>query len=119
MTYENRGVFGLNLKHWSDREGSRARIVTPLRGLLQSGVIRPVVNSTFPFHRAADAHRRLMAGANIGKVLLIPTRLEALGGPVLTPRRPLSKAGCGWGSAEAHRRRQASDTRPSRGSCSA
>jgi NADPH:quinone reductase-like Zn-dependent oxidoreductase len=72
MMYENRGVFGLNLKHWSDREGSLARIVTPLRELLQSGVIRPVVDSTFPFDRAADAHRRLMAGGNIGKVLLTP-----------------------------------------------
>jgi NADPH:quinone reductase-like Zn-dependent oxidoreductase len=49
-----------------------ARLLTPLRDLLQSGVIRPVVDSTFPFDRAADAHRRLMSGANIGKVLLTP-----------------------------------------------
>lgn len=72
MMYENRGVFGLNLKHWWDREGNLARILTPLRELLQSGVIRPVVDSTFPFDRAADAHRRLMSGANTGKVLLTP-----------------------------------------------
>jgi NADPH:quinone reductase-like Zn-dependent oxidoreductase len=72
MMYENRGVFGLNLKHWWDREGNLARILTPLRELMQSGVIRPVVDSTFPFHRAADAHRRLMAGGNVGKVLLTP-----------------------------------------------
>lgn len=56
MMYENRDVFGLNLKHWSDREGNLARIV-----------IRPVVDSTLPFVGAADAHRRLMAGGNIGK----------------------------------------------------
>lgn len=73
MMYENRGVFGLNLKHWSDREGSLARITTPLRELLQSGVIRPVVDSTFPFDHAADAHRRLMARGNVGKVLLTPS----------------------------------------------
>jgi NADPH:quinone reductase-like Zn-dependent oxidoreductase len=72
MMYENRGVFGLNLKHWSDREGNLARIVTPLRELLQNGVIRPVVDSTFPFDRAADAHRRLMTRGNVGKVLLTP-----------------------------------------------
>ena len=72
MMHENRGVFGLNLKHWSDREGSLARIVTPLRQLLESGVIRPVVDSTFPFDRAADAHRRLMSGGNVCKVLLTP-----------------------------------------------
>src|SRR6202790_1877376 len=72
MMHENRGVFGLNLKHWSDREGSLERVLLPLRELLESGVIRPVVDSTFPFDRAADAHRRLMSRGNVGKVLLTP-----------------------------------------------
>jgi len=72
MLNENRGIFGLNLKHWWDREGHLSRLVLPLRELLQGGVIRPVVDSTFPFERAADAHRRLMEGRNVGKVVLIP-----------------------------------------------
>jgi NADPH:quinone reductase-like Zn-dependent oxidoreductase len=69
---ENRGVFALNLKHWWDREGSLARLVMPLRELLQGGVIHPVVDSSHVFERAADAHRRLMDGRNIGKVVLVP-----------------------------------------------
>jgi NADPH:quinone reductase-like Zn-dependent oxidoreductase len=72
MLNENRGVFGLNLKHWWDREGNLTRLVMPLRELLQGGVIRPVVDSTFTFERAADAHRRLIAGRNVGKVVLTP-----------------------------------------------
>ena len=72
MLNENRGVFGLNLKQWWDREGNLARIVTPVRELLSAGVIRPVVDSSFAFDRAADAHRRLMEGRNIGKVVLTP-----------------------------------------------
>jgi len=69
---QNRGVFGLNLKHWWDREGDMTRLVMPLRELLQGGVIRPVIDSTFAFDRAADAHRRLISGANVGKVVLTP-----------------------------------------------
>ena len=69
---ENRGVFALNLKHWWDREGSLAKFIVPLRELLQAGVIQPVVDSSHAFDRAADAHRRLMEGRNIGKVVLVP-----------------------------------------------
>jgi NADPH:quinone reductase-like Zn-dependent oxidoreductase len=72
MLNENRGIFGLNLKHWWDREGNLSRLILPLRELLQGGVIRPVVDSTFPFDRAADAHRRIIEGRNVGKVLLTP-----------------------------------------------
>jgi NADPH:quinone reductase-like Zn-dependent oxidoreductase len=72
MFNENRGVFGLNLKHWWDREGTLERLVKPLRELLQGGIIRPVVDSTFTFDRAADAHRRIMAARNVGKVILTP-----------------------------------------------
>jgi NADPH:quinone reductase-like Zn-dependent oxidoreductase len=35
-------------------------------------VIRPVVDSSFSFERAADAHHRLIDGLNIGKVVLTP-----------------------------------------------
>ena len=69
---ENRGIFGLNLKHWWDREGSLARIIDPLRELMDAGVIRPVVDSSFPFEAAAEAHRRLQGAQNIGKVVLTP-----------------------------------------------
>lgn len=69
---ENKGVFGLNLLHWWDREGSLLRFVEPLRDLVARGIVQPVVDSTFPFARAAEAHRRLLSGDSVGKVVLTP-----------------------------------------------
>jgi putative PIG3 family NAD(P)H quinone oxidoreductase len=38
---------------------------------LQSGAVRPVIDSTFPLEQAADAHRRMDSGAHVGKIVLI------------------------------------------------
>ena len=72
MLNENKGVFGLNLLHWWEREGNLERLLEPLRELLAAGVVKPVVDSTFTFERAPDAHRRLMEAKNVGKVVLTP-----------------------------------------------
>jgi putative PIG3 family NAD(P)H quinone oxidoreductase len=40
--------------------------------LIEAGEVKPVVHRTFPLARAADAHRELESGVNIGKVLLTP-----------------------------------------------
>ncbi len=37
---------------------------------LRAGRLRPVVASTFPLERAADAHRFIQSRQNIGKVVL-------------------------------------------------
>ncbi|HZG08963.1 MAG TPA: NAD(P)H-quinone oxidoreductase [Allosphingosinicella sp.] len=37
---------------------------------LDSGTIRPVIDSTFPLARAADAHRRMEEGRHVGKIVL-------------------------------------------------
>jgi putative PIG3 family NAD(P)H quinone oxidoreductase len=39
--------------------------------LIESGQVKPIVHRAFPLAQAADAHRELENGANIGKVLLI------------------------------------------------
>ena len=39
--------------------------------LLASGKVRVVMDSTFPLAKAADAHRRLEAGAHVGKIVLL------------------------------------------------
>jgi putative PIG3 family NAD(P)H quinone oxidoreductase len=39
--------------------------------LIESGDVRPVVDTTFPLDRAGDAHRRLDGSDHVGKVLLI------------------------------------------------
>jgi putative PIG3 family NAD(P)H quinone oxidoreductase len=44
-------------EHWLNRFGSDTGL-------------QPVVDSTFPLARAADAHRRMESGANVGKIIL-------------------------------------------------
>ena len=39
---------------------------------VEAGSIRPIVDSTFTFAEAADAHRRMESSEHIGKILLIP-----------------------------------------------
>jgi NADPH:quinone reductase-like Zn-dependent oxidoreductase len=69
---ENKGVFGLNMLSWWDREGSLARAIDPLADDLAAGKIDPVVAESFPFDRAGDAHRFLHERRNVGKVVLVP-----------------------------------------------
>jgi putative PIG3 family NAD(P)H quinone oxidoreductase len=38
--------------------------------LLASGEVKPVIDSTFPLEKAADAHRRMESNAHIGKIIL-------------------------------------------------
>jgi len=40
--------------------------------LWEQGKIKPHIDTTYPFARAADAHRRILQRQNIGKVLLKP-----------------------------------------------
>jgi len=69
---ENRSVMGLNLLHWWDERGSLEEVMESLVDLLERGVIKPVVAETFPFERAADAHRYIQERRNVGKVVLTP-----------------------------------------------
>src|SRR3954449_7343210 len=69
---ENKGVFGLNMLSWWDREGSLDRMTEPLMAGLENGELKPVVSETFPFDRAADAHRFIEERRNVGKVVLVP-----------------------------------------------
>jgi NADPH:quinone reductase-like Zn-dependent oxidoreductase len=69
---ENKGVFGLNMLHWWDREGDIQRLTEPLLEGLEKGALKPVVAEAFPFDQAPDAHRMLEERRNVGKVLLTP-----------------------------------------------
>jgi len=52
----------------------KATIVAAVREhvwpLVESGRVRPVVHSTYPLARAAEAHREMEASTHIGKILL-------------------------------------------------
>jgi len=69
---ENKGVFGLNMLSWWDREGNLDRVTEPLLKGLEKGELRPVVAEAFPFDRAPDAHRFIEERRNVGKVVLVP-----------------------------------------------
>ncbi len=71
MMNQNKGVFGLNMLTWWDAEGL-GRAIDPLVEGLESSALEPVVAESFSFDRAADAHRYLGEGRNIGKVVLVP-----------------------------------------------
>jgi NADPH:quinone reductase-like Zn-dependent oxidoreductase len=69
---ENKGMFGLNMLHWWDQEGSLDRVLRPLLPQLENGDLRPVVAETFSFEQAPDAHRFIAERRNVGKVVLVP-----------------------------------------------
>jgi NADPH:quinone reductase-like Zn-dependent oxidoreductase len=69
---ENKGVFGLNMLSWWDREGSLDRVTEPLMADLEAGRLEPVVAEAFPFERAGEAHEFIAQRRNVGKVVLFP-----------------------------------------------
>ena len=68
---ENKGIFGLNMLKWWDREGLD-RLIPPLAERLAAGELRPIVAASFAFEEAGEAHRFLAEGRNVGKVVLVP-----------------------------------------------
>ena len=69
---ENKGVFGLNMLSWWEREGNLDRVTEPLLADLEAGRIEPVVAEAFPFDRAGEAHQFIAERRNVGKVVLFP-----------------------------------------------
>ena len=79
---ENKGVFGLNMLKWWDREGNLDRVTEPLMADLAAGRIEPVVAEAFPFERAGEAHEFIAAAPQRrqGRVVSLidaPTRSAA------------------------------------------
>lgn len=69
---ENKGVFGLNMLAWWEREGNLDRVTEPLMADLEAGRLEPVVAEAFPFERAGEAHQFIAERRNVGKVVLLP-----------------------------------------------
>ncbi len=70
---ENKGIFGLNMLKWWDREGSLDRLTEPLMADLEAGRLEPVVAEAFSFERAGEAHTFIAERRNVGKVVLFPS----------------------------------------------
>jgi NADPH:quinone reductase-like Zn-dependent oxidoreductase len=69
---ENKGIFGLNMLGWWDREGDLDRVTEPLMADLEARRLEPVVAEGFPFERAGEAHEFIGQRRNVGKVVLLP-----------------------------------------------
>jgi putative PIG3 family NAD(P)H quinone oxidoreductase len=54
----------------ADKAAMVAAIEAKVMPLLRDGRIKPLMDSTFPLERAADAHRRMETSAHIGKIVL-------------------------------------------------
>lgn len=72
MMNENKGVAGLNMLHWWEREGQLDRVTEPLMDDLEAGRLKPVIAEAFPFERAGEAHEFIAQRRNVGKVVLLP-----------------------------------------------
>jgi NADPH:quinone reductase-like Zn-dependent oxidoreductase len=68
---ENKGVFGLNMLSWWDREGNLDRVTEPLMADLEAERLEPLVAAAFPFERAGEAHEFIAQRRNVGKVVLL------------------------------------------------
>ena len=68
----NRGVFGVNVGHLWDRGDELRTMLADVLALFADGTFEPMVDRSFPFDRAADAHRYIQDRKNFGKVVLKP-----------------------------------------------
>ena len=69
---QNKAVAGVNVGHlWNRMDLMRDEIDEVVR-LFDAGVVKPVIDGTYSFDRAGEAHERLGQGKNVGKVVLVP-----------------------------------------------
>jgi NADPH:quinone reductase-like Zn-dependent oxidoreductase len=69
---ENRAVMGLNLGHLFDEGEIIQSGLNQLTRLIEQGVIAPVVDGSYPFSKAAEAHLKIEGRQNVGKIVLTP-----------------------------------------------
>jgi NADPH2:quinone reductase len=55
----------------TDKAAMVAAIEAKVMPLLREGRVKPVMDSTFPLEKAADAHRRMESSEHIGKIVLL------------------------------------------------
>ncbi len=65
-------VYGLNMLHLWQQQGSLEDVMQPMDALLERGVFTPVVAKAFPLEQAGEAHRYIQDRKNVGKVVLTP-----------------------------------------------
>jgi NADPH:quinone reductase-like Zn-dependent oxidoreductase len=72
LMQQSKSVIGLNMLTLWDEHGSLSDYIEPLSEWAEQGKVDPVVAESFPFDRAAEAHRAMHEGSNVGKLVLTP-----------------------------------------------
>jgi NADPH:quinone reductase-like Zn-dependent oxidoreductase len=72
MIGRNRVVFGVNIGHLREKSSVLREILGEVLAHVADGTFDPVVDRTFPFAEASEAHAYIQARKNFGKVLLVP-----------------------------------------------
>jgi NADPH:quinone reductase-like Zn-dependent oxidoreductase len=60
----------LRSRSLEEKEEIRRRFMEQFWPLLENGTIRPVIDSVYPIQQANEAHERIAAYQNIGKIVL-------------------------------------------------
>jgi NADPH:quinone reductase-like Zn-dependent oxidoreductase len=68
----NKAVAGVHIGRLVDRMDLLTQELTEVFALWAAGTITPRIDMTYPFAHAADAHRRILAHGNTGKIILTP-----------------------------------------------
>ena len=71
----------------ADKAAMVAAIEAKVMPLLREGRVKPLMDSTFPLEKAADAHRRMETSEHIGKIVLVDLTLadrSAAGNPLIS-----------------------------------
>ena len=68
----NKAVAGVHIGRLVTRMDLLTDEITEVLALWAAGTIAPRIDGTFPFDKAAEAHRRILAHGNTGKIILTP-----------------------------------------------
>jgi synaptic vesicle membrane protein VAT-1 len=68
----NKAVAGVHIGRLIDRMDLLTQELTEVLALWAAGTITPRIDATYPFAKAADAHRRILSHGNTGKIILTP-----------------------------------------------
>jgi len=68
----NKTVAGVHIGRLVSRMDLLTEELTDVLALWAAGTITPRIDGTYPFDKAAEAHRRILSHGNTGKIIFIP-----------------------------------------------
>jgi len=71
LLQDSRSVLGMTLGCLKDDPWRRREILDQIIGLISQGILDPIVDRSYPFAEAAEAHKYLQSRSSFGKVVLM------------------------------------------------